>query len=145
MNSVIMSGRLTKDVEVRTTPSGLQVANFSIAVEKRERTNSGEHQADFFSCVAWRQTAEFISRWFSKGRKIIVRGSLQNREYTAQDGTARRVTEIIVEEADFADSKGSNAEQAQPESKGFTPAEEENFDDLPFERRVMPPDKRQDF
>ena len=129
MNSVIMSGRLTKDVEVRTTPSGLQVANFSIAVEKRERTNSGEHQADFFSCVAWRQTAEFISRWFSKGRKIIVRGSLQNREYTAQDGSQRRVTEIIVEEADFADSKGSNAEQAQPESKGFTPAEE---DDLPF-------------
>lgn len=133
INTVILSGRLTKDVETRTTPSGLQVANFTIAVEKRERSNSGERQADFFSCVAWRQTAEFISKWFSKGRKIIVRGSLQNREYTAQDGSQRRVTEIIVEEADFADSKG-NGEQAQPESKGFTPAEEDDFgDDLPFE------------
>lgn len=132
INTVILSGRLTKDVEVRTTPSGLQVANFTIAVEKRERSNGGERQADFFSCVAWRQTAEFISKWFGKGRKIIVRGSLQNREYTAQDGTARRVTEIIVEEADFADSRPEGAAPRAQEAPARM-QEADAFDDLPFD------------
>lgn len=133
-----MCGRLTKDPELRQTQNGTNVATFSIAVDRRARGENGERQADFFDCVAWRQTAEFISKWFGKGRKILILGSLQNREYTAQDGTKRRITEIIVDECEFADSRqdaqGIMAQEAPKPAapqQGFTEATDEP-DDLPF-------------
>jgi len=134
-----MCGRLTKDPELRTTNSGINVASFSIAVDRRAAKDA-ERQADFFDCVAWRQTADFVKRWFGKGRKILIEGTLQNREYQAQDGTKRRVTEIIVDNCEFADSRqdaqgimAQEAPQAQPApqpQQGW--AEADPNDDLPF-------------
>lgn len=132
-----MCGRLTKDVELRQTQNGTNVATFSIAVDRRARGENGERQADFFDCVAWRQTAEFVKQYFGKGRKILVEGTLQNREYTARDGTNRKLTEIIVDNVEFADSRqdaqGIMAQEApKPAAQGFTEVEDEP-DDLPFE------------
>ena len=130
-----MCGRLTKDVELRQTQSGVPVATFSIAVDRRAKVN-GERQADFFDCVAWRQTAEFVKTYFGKGRKILVEGSLQNREYTAQDNSKRRITEIIVDNVEFADSRqdaqGIMAQEApKPAPQGFMEVEDDG-DSLPF-------------
>lgn len=140
MNKIFLCGRLTKDPELRTTNSGTNVTTFSIAVDRRVGKD-GERQADFFDCVAWRQTADFVKRWFGKGRKILIEGTLQNRDYTAQDGTKRRVTEIIVDQVEFADSRqdaqGIMAQEApQPApapQQSFTPLTQEEEDDLPFD------------
>lgn len=104
MNKVILMGRLTKDVEMRQTPSGVSVARFSIAVNRRFQ-REGQPQADFFDCVAWRQTGEFIGRYFGKGRMIAVIGTLQNRSWDGQDGRKHYATEVIVDEAYFTGSK----------------------------------------
>lgn len=139
MNFVTMCGRLTKDVELRQTQSGVAVASFSIAVDRRTKNAEGRREADFFDCVAWRQTAEFIKTYFGKGRKILLTGSLQNRDYTAQDGTKRRITEIIVDQVEFADSRqdaqGIQLDQQQKPTpaQGFTEITEEENDDLPFD------------
>lgn len=138
MNFVSMCGRLVKDVELRQTNSGVAVASFSIAVDRRTKNADGRREADFFDCVAWRQTAEFIKNYFGKGRKILLTGSLQNRDYTAQDGTKRRITEIIVDQVEFADSRqdaqGIMAQEAPKSAPAqFTEIPEEENDDLPFD------------
>ena len=112
MNKVILVGNLTRDPEYRTTPSGATVCNFSIAVTRRFANQQGVREADFLNCVAWRQQADFVHRFFTKGRKIGVVGSLQTRTYDAQDGTKRYVTEVVCDECEFVDSKpqGDNAQ-----------------------------------
>lgn len=138
MNFVTMCGRLTKDVELRQTNSGVSVASFAIAVDRRTMNAEGRREADFFDCVAWRQTAEFIKNYFGKGRKILLTGSLQNRDYTAQDGTKRRITEIIVDQVEFADSRqdaqGIQLDQQQkPAPAQFTEVTDDDPEDsLPF-------------
>lgn len=127
-----MCGRLTKDPELRQTQNGTNVASFSIAVDRRFHDASGNRQADFFDVTAWRQTADFVKQWFTKGKRILLVGTLQNREYTAQDGTKRRVTEIIADEVEFADGKTEAAPQPAAKPQGFTEATDEP-DDLPFE------------
>ena len=130
-----MIGRMTKDPELRTTNSGTNVATFSIAVDRRFHDANGNKVSDFFDVTAWRQTADFVKQWFTKGKRIALVGSLQNREYTAQDGSKRRVTEIIADEVEFADSKAEAAPaapQPAPKPQGFTEATDEP-DDLPFE------------
>ena len=107
MNKVILMGRLTRDVELRQTPNGISVASFSIAVNRRF-AKEGQQQADFINCVAWRQQAEFIARYFGKGRMIAVVGSLQTRSWDDQEGKKHYATEVVVEEAHFT---GSRAEQ----------------------------------
>ena len=87
MNKVILVGNLTRDPEYRTTPSGAAVCNFSIAVQRRFANQQGVREADFINCVAWRQQADFVHRFFTKGRKIGVVGSIQTRTYEAQDGS----------------------------------------------------------
>ena len=82
-------GRLTGDPELKTTQSGVSVTSFSVAVDRAFRSKDQERQTDFINCVAWRQTAEFISRYFHKGQRIALQGSLQSRKYTANDGTKR--------------------------------------------------------
>lgn len=104
-NKVILGGRLTADPELRQNPSGIAVTSFSIAVNRRFSKNT-EQQTDFFNIVAWRQNAEFISRYFRKGSSICVVGTVQNRSWTDQQGQKRYTTEIIVDEAHFVDSKG---------------------------------------
>ena len=105
MNKVILVGNLTRDPEYRTTPSGATVCNFSIAVQRRFANQQGVREADFINCVAWRQQADFVHRFFTKGRRIGVVGSLQTRTYDAQDGSKRYVTEVVCDECEFVDSK----------------------------------------
>ena len=109
MNSICLMGRLTGDPELKTTQSGVSVTSFSVAVDRAYRSKDQERQTDFINCVAWRQTAEFISRYFHKGQRIALQGSLQSRRYTANDGSQRTVYEVVVDNAFFCESKGGNA------------------------------------
>ncbi len=109
MNSVCLMGRLTADIELKTTQSGVPVANFTVAVDRAFRSKDQERQTDFINCVAWRQTAEFISRYFHKGQRMALQGSLQVRSYTANDGSKRTIYEVVVDNAFFCESKGGNA------------------------------------
>lgn len=101
LNKVILSGRITRDLEVRQTNSGSAVVQFTLAVERSFANQSGERQTDFITCVAWGKTADFIGRFFSKGRSIAVIGSLRSRTYDDKNGTKHYVTEVNVDEAQF--------------------------------------------
>lgn len=131
-----MIGNLAADVESRTTQSGIAQASFRLAVQRRFANQQGQREADFFQIVCWRQTAEFVSRYLSKGRKVAVEGSLQTRSYDAQDGSKRFVTEVIADNVEFCDSKpeGKAAATTQApatpaEGYGFTEVDDES---LPF-------------
>ena len=115
LNRAIMMGRLTHDPELKTTQAGPQFCRFSIACDRDFKNTSGEKETDFFDCVAWRKTAEFVSRYFAKGRMIIVEGRMQNRSWTDKEGNKRRSTEIIVDAAHFGDSKPKGEEGEPPE------------------------------
>lgn len=106
LNRVILMGRLTADPELRKTASDLSVTSFTLAVD-RNYGKGADRQTDFINCVAWRQTAEFISRYFSKGRLMAVEGSLQVRNYVDKNGNKRQAVEVLVDQAFFADSKNS--------------------------------------
>lgn len=132
-----MCGRLTRDVELRQTQSGVSVASFAIAVDRPRRNADGNRQADFFDCTAWRQTAEFVKQYFSKGRKILIEGSLQMREYTAKDGTNRKIAEIVVDSVEFADSRQDaalmQADAPKPTQNQFVEITDDDSDsELPF-------------
>ncbi len=115
MNKVILVGRLTKDPEVRNTSSQVPFCNFTIAVDRRFKDQNGQRQADFINCVAWRQTATFISSYFRKGSRIGIVGSLQSRSYDDNNGQKRYVTEVVVEEAEFVESaNGGNRQDQAP-------------------------------
>jgi len=116
MNKVIFIGRLTKDPEVKNTSSQVQFCNFTIAVDRRFKDANGQRQADFINCVAWRQTAAFIGSYFRKGSKVAVVGSLQSRSYDDQSGQKRYVTEVVVDEVEFMDSKNDRTQQTAVES-----------------------------
>lgn len=102
-NKVIIGGRLTSDPELKTTPSGVSVTNFSVAVNKK---SGEEQQADYFNVQAWRGTAEFITKFFKKGSSICIVGEIHNRKWTDNDGVKHYATEIDADEAFFVDSKG---------------------------------------
>ncbi len=124
VNKVILIGNLTADPELKQTTNGISVASFSIAVQRRfaNRNDAGAQTADFINIVAWRQQAEFICRYFKKGRPICIVGSLQSRSWTATDGSKRYATEVVVDEASFVDSKPEGAQGGQsqyvPDSYG---------------------------
>lgn len=108
-NKAIVLGRLTADPELRQTPNGIPVTSFSIAVDRPFVSRGGEREVDFLDIVAWRQTAEFICRYFTKGRPILVDGSIQTRQYTDKNGVNRRVWEIVADSVSFTESKSSAA------------------------------------
>ena len=116
MNKVILMGRLTKDPEVKQTPSNIAVCSFTIACDRRFKSQNGERQSDFINCVAWRQQATLLGNYFHKGSRIAVVGSLQSRSYDDQNGQKRYVTEVVVDEIEFVDtrneSQGSSAQTA---------------------------------
>ena len=116
MNKVLMSGRLTRDPEMRTTATGKDVASFSIAVDRKYKRD-GEPTADFFNCTVWEQSARYISDYGQKGMRISVVGRLANRKYTANDGTERTVTEIQAEEVSILE-KREDGGQSSPTSNG---------------------------
>ena len=106
LNHIVIMGRLTRDPELRRTGSGIAVASFSVAVDRDfGGKDGGEKKTDFIDCVAWRQTGEFISKYFTKGRMIVVDGRLEMRDWTDKEGNKRRSAEVIVNNAYFGDSK----------------------------------------
>ena len=133
MNKVILMGRLTREPELKQTPNGVNVCSFSIAVNRRYKNTEGNYDADFVNCVAWRQTGEFVSKYFAKGRMIAVAGSLQTRTYE-KDGQKRYVTEVLVDEVNFcgekAEEKPAGNDAGNLDLSGFAPMPA--GDDLPF-------------
>jgi single-strand DNA-binding protein len=143
MNKVILIGNLCDNPEAYTTQSGITRSTFKIAVQRRFANAQGVREADFLPVIAWRQTAEFCNKYLLKGRKVAVEGSIQTRQYDAQDGSKRYVTEIIADRVEALgsreDSKPSDAPAAPPErneqqrmdNSGFTEVED---DRLPWEK-----------
>lgn len=136
-NIVILSGRLTADPELKKTPNGTSVTTFSIAVSRRYRSGE-ETQADFINLVAWRQTAEFITKYFKKGSMIGIEGAIQTRKYTDKNGNNRTAFEVVVNNAQFMESKKDGGVVADP-ATSFSNAGADDFseigggdDDLPF-------------
>ncbi len=109
MNKVILIGRLTKDPEMRTIPSGAVTTTFSLAVNRPFTNNQGERDTDFFNCIAWRKQAENISKYCQKGSQVAVEGRIQNRSYDAQDGSKRYITEIICDNVTFLGSRSDSS------------------------------------
>ncbi len=106
LNHIIIMGRLTRDPELRRTGSGIAVTSFSLAVDRDFGKNeNGERETDFIDCVAWRQTGEFVSKYFQKGRMAVVSGRLQIRSWTDKDGNKRRTAEVVADNVYFGDSK----------------------------------------
>ena len=148
LNKVILIGNLTADPELKQTPSGISVVSFTIAINRRYQSKNateGQQSADFISIVAWRQTAEFISRYFRKGSALCVTGSIQTRSWQDQQGQKRYATEVVADEAMFVDSKneggsvaGQFADTYNAPSYSSSPASAPKFeelktdDDLPF-------------
>ena len=147
MNKVILVGRLTKDPELRSTASGTTVCNFTVACDRRFAKEGEERKADFINCIAWRQSGEAIAKFFRKGYRIALEGSLQTRSWTENEGKTRYATEVVVEQWEFAQSKsetestfvphdsngysvdGNSIAKPTEDFDGFMPIEE---DDLPF-------------
>lgn len=147
LNKIIIMGRLTRDPELRRTQSGLPVTSFSLAVDRDFKGQNGERETDFIDVVAWRATAEFVSKYFTKGRMAVVEGRLQLRDWTDRDGNKRRAAEVVADNVYFGDSKrdgqggGYDAPSyAPPADRGYAPAAggnqfaeiDEEDGDLPF-------------
>ena len=124
LNHITIMGRLTRDPEMRTTQSGVAVASFTLAVDRDfGGRDGGEKQTDFIDCTAWRHTAEFVSKYFAKGRMAVVSGRLQIDNYTDNDGNKRRSAKVIADNIYFGDSKKDGASGGQSdEAASFTPA-----------------------
>lgn len=119
LNKIFLMGRLVADPELRTTPSGVAVATFRIAVDRDfKNKQTGEKETDFVTIVAWRTTAEFVSRYFSKGRMAVVEGRLQIRPYTDRDGNKRTATEVVADNIYFGDSKRDGDSQGSGHQAG---------------------------
>ncbi len=133
LNKVFMQGRLVADPELRHTPNGVAVASFRIAVDRDFKDKSGERQADFVNVIAWRATAEFVSKFFSKGRMAIVEGKLQSRNYEDKDGNKRYALEVVADNVYFGDSKRDQVAEKEPEYQPpqFTEYQDDDGD-LPF-------------
>ena len=138
-NIVVLTGRLTADPELKTTPNGISVTSFSIAVGRRYRAGE-EAQADFINIVAWRQTAEFISKYFKKGSMIGIEGSIQTRKYTDKNGNNRTSFEVVANNIQFVESKrdsgpadtGAPASFSNADASDFAEIDNGMDDDLPF-------------
>lgn len=130
MNKVILIGRLSRDPELRTTPTNVSVATFSIAVSRPYTPNGGQQETDFINCVVWRRQAENLARYCHKGSQIAVEGRIQTRNYTANDGTKRYVTEVMCDNITFlgsrADNNGGNT-MLYPQDSYQAPASSSNF------------------
>jgi single-strand DNA-binding protein len=148
LNHIVLMGRLVRDPELRHTGSGTAVASFSLAVDRDYKSQNGDRETDFIDIVAWRSTADYVSRYFSKGRMAVVSGRLQVRSYTDKEGIRRKTSEVVADSVYFGDSKRENSEayappaydtphQYTPPDVGPTPGEFTAMDgaddkDLPF-------------
>ncbi|MGM9598653.1 MAG: single-stranded DNA-binding protein [Faecousia sp.] len=114
LNHIVLMGRLTRDPELRRTASGVAVTSFSVACERDFKTDSGEKETDFIDIVAWRNTAEFVSKYFAKGRMAVASGRLQIRSWTDKEGNKRRSAEVLADNVYFGDSKQDNGDNRAP-------------------------------
>lgn len=141
-NKSILMGRICNDLELKTTQSGVSVLSFRIAVERAYQAQGEERKTDFFNIVAWRSTAEFISKYFSKGRMILVEGELQTRQYQDKNGITQNIVELVVSSASFTGEKKEQGQQVQqsaaPDTYNSGQAAQSDFaettadDDYPF-------------
>lgn len=135
LNHVVIMGRLTKDPELRRTDSGIAVTSFTVAVDRDIANKDGERETDFFDCVAWRGTGEFVAKHFRKGQMIVVDGRLQVRRWKDKDDSKRRTTEIVADNIYFGDSKKDSPSNEQPKedysANNFNMLEDEDSQ-LPF-------------
>ena len=140
LNKIIIMGRLTRDPELRRTGIGTAVTSFSLACDRDFKSQSGEKETDFIEVVAWKNTAEFVSKYFSKGRMAVVEGRLQIRDWTDKAGNKRTTAEVVADNVYFADSKRSESNENQKEnfnalsgrlSDDFVPISEEDGE-IPF-------------
>lgn len=140
LNKIIIMGRLTSDPELRRTGSGTAVTSFSLACDRDFKSQSGDKETDFIEVVAWKNTAEFVSKYFSKGRMAVVEGRLQIRDWTDKAGNKRTTAEVVADNVYFADSKRSESNENQKEnfnalsgrlSDDFVPISEEDGE-IPF-------------
>lgn len=118
LNKVILMGRLTRDPELKSTTGGTNVCSFTLAVQRRYAPKGQERQTDFINCTAWRNTAEFISKYFTKGQMMVVEGSIQTRSWDDQNGQKRYATDVVVDNVEFGESKRDN--QSAGMSSGYT-------------------------
>jgi len=140
MNKAILMGRLTRDPEMRTTASQIPVCTFTLAVDRRFKSANGEKQADFISIVAWRQQAEFCAKYFRKGSRMIVVGSIQTRSWDDTEGKRHSVTEVVADEIQFVDSKKSDGgyEGPSPSQPAAQPQANDGFFPGPDDDTALP-------
>ena len=122
LNRAILMGRLVADPELRQTPNGISVVSFTIAID-RNYSKDRERQADFIDIVAWRHTAEFVSKYFSKGKMIIVEGSIQTRLYEDKQGNKRKAVEVVADNVQFGESKNASGNASASAPAPVAPAE----------------------
>ena len=120
LNKIVLMGRLTRDPELRRTGSGVAVANFTIAVDRDYSGPNKEKETDFIDCVAWRQTGEFVSKYFTKGKQIVVSGRLEIRSWTDKDGNKRKTAEVNVENAYFCGDKSDNNSNSYSQNSNYS-------------------------
>ena len=140
INKVVLMGRLTKDVELKYTPSNVAVATFTVAVDRNYVKQGEERQTDFINIVVWRSTAEFVAKYFTKGQLIALVGSIQTRTWDDNEGKKHYVTEVVADEVSFAGGKNENKTETNAEKvkETVTPPKAPDFeitpndDDLPF-------------
>lgn len=119
LNKVILMGRITQDLEVKQTPSGVSVLSFTVAVQRSFARQGEERQTDFINCVAWRQQAEFIGKYFRKGRMIAIEGNLRTRTYDDKNGSKHYVTEVYVDNVSFTGEKADAGYQQNDYNNGY--------------------------
>ena len=127
LNHIVLMGRLTRDPELRRTGSGVAVASFSLAVDRDYAAQGAEKETDFVDIVAWRNTAEFVSKYFTKGRMAVVEGRLQIRDWKDREGNNRRSAEVVADNVYFGDSKRDNAEGSFNQTQGYA----QSFNQVP--------------
>lgn len=136
MNNVQLIGRLTADPELKTTQSGISVTRFSIAVDRRYTKQGEEKQTDFISVIAWRQPAEFICKYFSKGNRIALTGRIQTGSYTDKDGNKRYTFDVVADNVEFCEPKKSGENNSSGQTRTDPGAADVDYDisdeDLPF-------------
>ena len=142
LNNAVIMGRLVAQPELKTTASGTSVTSFAVAVDRRFNKQGEERQADFIDIVAWRNTAEFVCKYFSKGQMIAIQGYIQTRIYEDKDGNKRKAVEIVADNVSFCGSKNDGSAQDQnasslPPAPSYSTADADDFkeipeDDLPF-------------
>jgi len=130
MQKISFIGRLVRDVDMKTTPSGIAAASFTVAVDRKQKNKDGEKISDFFACTSWRGLAETCGKFLSKGKKVYLEGELQPRQYTAKDGSTKMSLDVQVESVEFLSPKSeSNEDQPNADANGFTDV---SPDSIPF-------------